>query len=114
MFSNKFLNQKSILNYTDEEQKNIGSLNLAIYEKIAKEDTIKINYANFNKLPVFIRIIVHHNNLNKTIISDIVRYLYTTYETVGPYIKETSNTHTQIQTKRLSGHGQSQTKRNIQ
>ena len=80
--------KKNILDYTNEEKKNIGSLNLAIYEKIAKEDTIKINYANFNKLPVFIRIIVHHDNLNKAIISGIVRYLYTQYETIDPCIDD--------------------------
>lgn len=47
-----------------------------------EDDFMKVNYSRLNNFPVFIRIVVHHENLTKVIIPEIVSYLYQTYESL--------------------------------
>ncbi|NEO11027.1 MULTISPECIES: pyridoxal-dependent decarboxylase [unclassified Moorena] len=70
---------QSILDYSIEERQKIDSFNLAMYEKIATDGFAKFNFSSFNNFPTLIRIIVHHGNLTKEIISEIVSYLYDVY-----------------------------------
>lgn len=75
--------KETIMAYTKEQLEQINQLNLAMYNRIVQDGFMKINYSSFNSSPTFIRIIVHHANLTKDIISEIVSYLYKTYESLS-------------------------------
>lgn len=74
--------EETIENYTIQQREKINQLNLAIYDRIVEDKLIQVNYSNFKNFPVFIRLIVHHRNLTKDIVSEIVVYLYKIYESL--------------------------------
>ncbi|MEM1170011.1 MAG: aminotransferase class I/II-fold pyridoxal phosphate-dependent enzyme [Cyanobacteria bacterium P01_H01_bin.35] len=82
-FIPKTLEVKEIItDYTITELEKIDRLNLAIYNKVVEEGFMKVNSYNFNNLPTFIRIVLHHGNLTKDIVSEIVAYLYNIYKSI--------------------------------
>ncbi|MEM9542143.1 MAG: pyridoxal-dependent decarboxylase [Cyanobacteria bacterium P01_E01_bin.42] len=72
--------KETITDYTQIQLEQIQRLNLVISQRIQEESFMKTRHASFNNLPPFIRLIVHHENLTREIIAEIVTYLYNTYE----------------------------------
>ena len=75
--------QSTILDYNLEERQKIDQFNLAMYEKIATDNFVNVNFSSFNGLPTFIRLIVHHANLTEKIIDEIVSYLLEIYQAIA-------------------------------
>ncbi|MGB3404982.1 MAG: pyridoxal-dependent decarboxylase [Microcoleaceae cyanobacterium] len=72
--------KNSITDYTEAQIKKIGDLNCTIYNQVIQDGFIQVNSCNYNDYPGFLRIVVHHGNLTKDTISEIVAYLYKIYQ----------------------------------